>query len=184
MKGGNADMNDKIFSHMSDPVKTKMILEIQKRERATTGQLAEEFTQIPQATLYRYLKKMLTDDIIKIVDEIPVRGTVEKVYALAFDFDENNKSIMEENDGKAYMQAATLYMLGILEEFKEYSERDDINLSGDGSGFSHAPIYATTEELVEMSTKIADIISPLMRNPSGGERKLRNICTIITPPKI
>ena len=176
-------MNDKLISHLSDPVKAKMIMEIHRREHATTGQLASVFSQIPQATLYRHMKKMLSDSVIKIVDEVPIRGTVEKVYALDFDFAKNNKSVLDANDGEAYYQMATLYMLGILEEFKEYTERENIDLSGDGTGFSHVPIYATTHELTEVMVQIKDILQPLMSNSYEGGRKLRNLCIISTPPK-
>lgn len=176
-------MNDKLIAHLSDPVKAKLIMEIREQERVTTGQLANVFNQIPQATLYRHMKKMLIDGIIKIVSEVPVRGTVEKVYALDFDFTENNKTIMETNDGKAYYQMAALYMLGILGEFKEYADRENIDLSGDGAGFSHVPIYATTEELFVALEQIKDILQPLISNSYKDGRKLRNLCIITTPPK-
>jgi len=176
-------MNDKVFSHLSDPVKSKIIMEIHEQGRITTKQIAKIFDEIPQATLYRYIKKMHSDGILKTVDEIPVRGTVEKVYALEFDLNKNNESVIAENDGKAYLQMATLYMLGILREFKEYSDNADINLSDDGTGFSHVPIYATTDELTEILTQIKDVLSPHLSNPPGGERKLRNLCIIVTPPK-
>ena len=176
-------MNNKLIAHLSDPVKAKLIMEIHEQERATTGQLASVFSQIPQATLYRHMKKMLSDGIIKIVDEVPVRGTVEKVYALGFDFNENNKTIMETNDGEAYFQMAALYMLGILGEFKEYAEQESVDLSGDGTGFSHVPVYATTDELVEALEQIREVLQPLMSNSYEEGRKLRNLCIITTPPK-
>jgi len=176
-------MYDKIIAHLSDPVKAKLIIEIHKQERATTGQLASVFGQIPQATLYRHMKKMLLDGIIKIVDEVPVRGTVEKVYALDFNFTEINKAVIETNDGMAYFQMASMYMLGILGEFKEYADRENIDLSHDGTGFSHVPIYATTDELFEAMEKIKDILQPLISNSYEGGRKLRNLCIITTPPK-
>jgi len=176
-------MNDKIFSYLSDPIKAKLILEVYRMEQATTTQLAEKFSEIPQATLYRHIKKMLTDGILVVADETPVRGTVEKVYALGFDFEENNGVLMEENDGQVYLQMATLYMLGILDEFKEYAEKKDIDIAGDGSGLSLAPIYATADELAELLKKIGEALLPLMNNTPGDDRKLRNLCIIVTPPK-
>ena len=40
--------------------------------------LAEKCVDIPQTTLYRYLKRMTDDGLLKIVGETPIRGTVEK----------------------------------------------------------------------------------------------------------
>ena len=71
-------MNNKLITHLSNPIKAKLIIEIHERDRITTGQLASIFSHIPQATLYRHMKRMLLDGVIKIVDEVPVRGTIEK----------------------------------------------------------------------------------------------------------
>jgi hypothetical protein len=48
-------------------------------------------------------------------------------------------------------------MLETLREFKEYADRADINLFGDGSGFSHVSICATIDELTEALTKIKEV---------------------------
>jgi len=176
-------VNEKIFSCLSDPVKAKLIAEIFEKKQATAGQLLDKYSNIPQATLYRHLKKMTADGILKVVEENPIRGTVEKVYALGFDFNGNIEQIIAENDGKLYMQAVTQYMLGILREFQEYTVRDDMNIALDGSGFSVVPVYATLEELADAGGKIAEILSRLIANQPNEARQLRNLCFITTPPK-
>ena len=176
-------MNAKLLSCFSNPIKAKLFLEIYEQKQITTGQLLEKYNEIPQATLYRHLKKMLGDGIIKVIDENQIRGTVEKVYALGFDYDKSLKSIAEENDGEAYLQIVTQNMLGILNEFQEYTSKANINLAGDGSVFSVAPVYTTVEELTEALIKIGDVLSSLKDNQPDGKRKLHNICVISTPPK-
>ena len=177
-------MNDKMLACLTDPIKAKILLEVFEQKQATAKQLSEKYNQIPQTTLYRHLNKMLEDGILKIAEEHPVRGAVEKVYAIGFDFEGNVQNMMETNDGKMFLQFFTQYMLGIMREFQDYTEKDDINLAGDGAGFTVAPIYATTQELTEALMKIGEeIIQPLFKNTPGGERQLRNFCIITTPPK-
>lgn len=176
-------MDDKFFSNISEPLNAKLILEIKECGQATTSQLLEKFNEVPQATLYRRLQKMLKDEILKIVGENQIRGTVEKVYALNYDFDAKWKQMGETNDGKAYMQFVTYYTLGILQEFKEYTTKENIDIKNDGTGIFIAPVYATFDELINASKKIGEILNGLKHNEPNEERRLRNICVTITPPK-
>ncbi|KTD86357.1 hypothetical protein [Paenibacillus etheri] len=43
----------------------------------------KELEDIPQATMYRHLNKLLKARILHVVEENKIRGTVEKVYYLA-----------------------------------------------------------------------------------------------------
>ncbi len=176
-------MDDKFFACISDPVNARLLLEIYEQKRVTTANLLEKFTDIPPATLYRRLKKMLCDGALKVVEERPIRGTMEKVYALGYDIDARWKEMGETNDGKAYLQLVTLSLLGILKEFQEYTARADIDLKGDGTGFYVAPVYATYEELTAALNKIGEALDALKNNAPGEGRKFRNICIAITPPK-
>lgn len=176
-------MDDKFFSYISEPLNAKLLLEIYEQKHITTAMLAERFSEVPQATLYRRLQKMLADDILKIVEENHIRGTVEKVYALNYDIDANWKKMAETNDGKALLQFINYTMLGILREFSEYTARENIDIKGDGTGLFIAPVYATYDELKSTLDKIVEILTGLKDNKPDGERKLRNICITITPPR-
>ena len=64
-------MTDRIMECITNPVKCKLLLEIYSQGQATARHLADAFGDIPQATLYRNLKKMLNDGILKVVEETP-----------------------------------------------------------------------------------------------------------------
>ncbi|MCL1819777.1 MAG: hypothetical protein FWG36_03865 [Oscillospiraceae bacterium] len=174
---------ENFLSYLSDPLNAKLILEIKELEQATASQLLERFSDIPQATLYRRLQKMLCDDVLKIVEERQIRGTVEKVYALNYDLDAEWKNMGETNDSKTYMQFVTYHTLGILREFMEYTAKKDINIGGDATGLFIAPVYATNEELTTTLNRVVEILTELKDNKPDGERRLRNVCITITPPK-
>ncbi len=176
-------MNNQLFECFTNPIKCKLLLEIHAKGQATAKQLAETCSSIPQTTLYRYLKKMTTDGILKVIEENQIRGTVEKVYALSHDLSVDTKKMIEENNGQAYMQMFTQYMTGLMQEFSEYTSRTDIDILHDGSGFTVAPVYATTKELEDAMFKIGEIISTLVQNAPTPERSLHNVGIITTPPK-
>ncbi|WP_374016339.1 hypothetical protein ABU162_18725 [Paenibacillus thiaminolyticus] len=176
-------MNENMAECFANPIKCKLLFEIYNKGRATAKQLAETYSDITHATLYRYLKKMTADGILKVVEENQIRGTVERVYAVDDDLLIDTKRMVEENNGQAYMMLFTQFVMGLTEEFREYTSRPDINILQDGSGFTVAPIYATTEELTAAITEIGKTIAPLVSNEKTPERDLHNIAIITTPPK-
>ena len=174
-------MNKKIIKYLADPLKSRLIIDIQTMGQATTKTLLEKNPQIPQATLYRYLKSMLKDDIIQIVAERKIRNVTEKVYEVAFDMTTLKQEMIEKNDAGIYFLLFQQFMNGLLKEFRDYSMQEEIDIVSDGSGFKTMPFYATTEELIEMSQKVDAVMRPYYENEATPDRKLRTFARIITP---
>ncbi|MCL2287198.1 MAG: helix-turn-helix domain-containing protein [Firmicutes bacterium] len=176
-------MSTKIVDHFTNPVRSRIFFEIHTNEGMTAKKLLEKFPDIAQPTLYRHLKTMLDEGMIKVAAEKHIRGAVEKSYSINVDLGADIERIVAENDGKGYFQLFMQYIMSIAGEFKTYSESEGIHIAEDLTGFSTAPVYATQEELIEAMMKISEIVLPLTQNEPTPERKLRSICTIITPPK-
>lgn len=176
-------MKQKIMDCLTHPVKCKLIMEIHSAGRITAKQLAQKYGDIAQATLYRYLKQMTDDNILKVVEKNQIRGTIEKTYALTPDLGEGIQGKLDTNSGDAYMQMFIQYIFGFTKQFHEYCKKTDINIIEDKSGFSLVPIYATDDELVSALEQYARIFGPLQNNPPTSDRKLRTIGLIITPPE-
>jgi DNA-binding HxlR family transcriptional regulator len=173
-----------IMDCIVNPVKSQIILSIQEKGECTAKELLSSQNDIPQATLYRTLNRLVDSGILKIVAENKVRAVTEKVYALNESFLNVNQSIIEQNDGEAYFKLFTNFIIVLMKEFQSYAEKPSINIIKDVSGFSAAPIYATGEEMIEIGNKFKEIIAPYQtRNTSSKEQNMRILATIITPPK-
>lgn len=175
-------MEQKVMDCFTHPIKCKLLLELYSAGKATAKQLAEIYNDIPQATLYRYLKRMTDDGILKVVEENQVRGTIEKTYAVAIDLDSSGQDLIGENAGEAYMQMFMQYVFGFIKRFQEYCKNPDIDIIKDKTGFSLAPIYATDEELTSALEEYAKTVQLLYNNKSTPDRKTRTIGLIISPP--
>lgn len=175
-------MNKHIMEIVKHPVKCKLLLEILNCEQTTAKHLSETFSDIPPATLYRYLKKMTADGVLKIVNQTQVRGAVEKTYALAIDLKQEMNDVLDNNSGEAYMQTFIQYMLGFAEQFQEYCKKVDIDIVKDKSGFSLSPLYLSDEELEEFMKNYLMITEKYKNNSATQGRKLRSIGLIIAPP--
>lgn len=176
-------MTDKIMECITNPVKCKLLLEIYSQERTTAKHLSDVLNDIPQATLYRNLKKMLNDGLIKVVEKKQVRGTVESTYALALNLNSEFEAILAENSGPLYMQLFMQYFLGFAKQFREYCKSPNIDIKKDMSGFSLSHLYLSDEELIELMKNISNIIKMVEKNEPKAERKLRTLGIIVTPPE-
>lgn len=174
-------MTDKLMNCITNPVKCRLLLEIHSRGKATAKQLADMYHDIPQATLYRHLKKMWSDGILQVVEETQVRGTIERTYALAFDISDNMETMLEKNSGELYMQYFMQYIFGFAKQFQEYCQSPDIHIKEDMTGFSLSPLYLSDEELTSLIAGISQIINTVKDNKPGPDRKLRTIGVIVSP---
>ena len=173
-------LNLKIMECVSNPIKCRLLIEILKSRETTAKSLAEKCGDIPQTTLYRNIKRMTEDGILKVVNETQIRGTVEKTYAAAFDLNDTN-TIIDENSGKMYMQMFLQYILTFAKQFQTYCDTPGIDIKNDKSGFSLSYVYLTDEELENTVAAISKVLTPLQNNQPAPDRKLRTIGVIISP---
>lgn len=173
-------LNLKIMECVSNAVKCRLLIEVLKNGEVTAKHLAEKCGDIPQTTLYRNLKRMTEDGVLKVVNETQIRGTVEKTYAVTFDLNDTN-AIVGENAGKMYMQMFLQYILTFAKQFQTYCDTPGIDIANDKSGFSLSYLYLTDEELETALSAISKILSPLQNNKPAPDRKLRTVGVIISP---
>ena len=176
-------MHEKLTDYLANPVSGMILLSFFKKEdgRTTAKEIAKDNPSIAQATLYRHLKKMLNDGLIKIVKENRIRGVVEKVYELDVIIHKElaNRAPTADELLGIFMQ----YMTTFLKEFQEYAKREDADVERDRPTISMAPLWLSNEELEKLSMQIGEILMPLVENEPTPERRFRNLGIIFTPPK-
>lgn len=162
------------------PVRMKVLQTLASGRRKTVQQIAEKLPEVPQATLYRHLKKLLDAQIIEVVEENQVRGTVEKVYALP----KNNEVLSREevlNAGpEEHLGFFMKFLSGVLMDFEEYIRQPGYDLEKDMVSFRKATLYASDEEYNDFLRKYVELITPLLHNEEAPDRKKRTVTNILT----
>ena len=64
------------------PLRMRIIMTIAGKQM-TAQNLAAALPDIAQATLYRHINKLAQGGVLAVIEERPVRGTMEKVYSLS-----------------------------------------------------------------------------------------------------
>ena len=175
-------MNKKLMDCLTTPIKCKLLMAINRRGKATTKELAEIASQLPQTTLYRYLKKMVSDGLIKVVEENRIRNVNEKVYGMAIDFEAEMGKISKDPSSEAAAVQIRRFVNGLVDEFEMNLPEGEINPLRDGYGFFIAPIHVSRDEAVEMINKIIEVIKPYEDNELTPDRHLQNWAMVLTPP--
>ena len=176
-------MNKKFIECWTHPVKSKIYFEISSQGSATAKVIAGNHPHIPQATLYRYLKGMVEDGILRVAKECKIRNLTEKTYELTLNMNEELEKYIADNPKENISFLIQESLLGLQGDFASYFLREDADPLKDGIGLYAVPFYATTEELKEIATQISEIMKPYFKADPTAERKLRNFVRIFTPPR-
>lgn len=164
------------------PIRIRILLALVDR-KLTPLQLGEQLADVPQATLYRHLNKLMQGGLLEVIEERPVRGTVEKVYGLNQNAAAQIVSVNMENASKDdLMRYFTSFIVSLLADFWRYlqhSERPD--LRADGVGFRQIPLYLSMEELEELGREMNPVILKYAKNQPAPGRRRRILTTVMIP---
>lgn len=127
---------------------------------STAGELNTKLTDVAPATLYRHLQALLTADLIAVTDEKPIRGAVEKTYALAGLLDDSDPSPESRRNQAALVLG--LLQADILAYLKTPLDPDPAGLT-----LTRTEIYATPQELDELNKVLTEALTPLLHPHEG-----------------
>ncbi|MDG0794035.1 helix-turn-helix domain-containing protein [Cohnella ginsengisoli] len=163
------------------PIRMRIIQSLIGGVQRTTQQIAELLTDIPQATLYRHLNKLRQAQLIEIVDQHQVRGTMEKVYRLAEHGADVPADDLKTMTPGQHMELFMKFIATLIGEYGRYLQQENFDLVRDGVSMRQVELYLTDEEYMQL---LADMRAPLLRHslnePLEGRRR-RNIATIVIP---
>lgn len=171
----NAKIED-LFLH---PIRLRILLSLSK-QKLTPLQLSELLSDVPQATLYRHINKLLQNDLLQVVEERQVRGTVEKVYTANFSARVGGDLTSVSKDD--LLRYFTTFMLLVLNDFSQYLEHHEKpDLVADRVSFAQAPLYLNAEETDQFIKELASVVLKWMENKPSPERHRRLLNTIFMP---
>jgi hypothetical protein len=163
------------------PLRMRIIMTITGKQM-TAQNLAAVLPDIAQATLYRHINKLAQGGVLAVVEERPVRGTLEKVYSLsesgAFLTAEDIAGLGKDD----HMRMFNSFVAILLGEFSRYLDStENPDFVADGVSYSKLLLYASDEEFMQMGQKLNEALGPLLGNQPAAGRKRRMLTTIVLP---
>ncbi len=173
-------MAEALTSVILHPVRLRILAALYRRQLTTT-QIAAGLPDVPQATLYRHINKLAAGGVLTVVDQRPVRGTLEKTYALTadgFTLSPGQAGAMGPDDWERAFGAFTASLLG---QFGAYLGRPDADPVADGVSFLTAPLWLSDTELTRLAADLRAVLLPVLDfGPAPGRRR-RLLSTVLVP---
>lgn len=169
--------NAKLLLH---PDRLRIVEAFLGNRELTTADLRAELPDIPPASLYRHLARLIDAGAIDVVAERKVRGTVERTYAKRgrLNVSPDDAATLSRDELR---QTFLGYVATLLADIDRYLERDDIELRRGGATFRIAALWLTDEELSDLAVKYLKLLQPYLNRPATPERVRRIVRTIVLP---
>jgi predicted ArsR family transcriptional regulator len=163
------------------PIRMRIIQSLIGGVRRTTQQISEIMPDIPQATMYRHLNKLLKSKLLEVVEQNQVRGSVEKVYVLAEHGEDIPANALKDLNADDHMEIFMKFVALLLGDYGRYLQQEHYDLMKDGISFRQIQLNLSDAEFMQLLLGMRALMQQHIGNEPGGERRRRNITTIVIP---
>ncbi len=171
------DSKAKLILH---PVRMKIVQTLIGKKELNVQQIQGKLKDVPQATLYRHLNKLLEAEVLQVVKENQIRGTIEKIYALN-EHELSDKGNLQKLSRDEHLNLFLTFMTHLLGQYEAYLQQEQFDLVKDGVSFRQAMVYLSDQELQNFHVELSNVFKKVMDNEPTSERAVRHISTIMMP---
>lgn len=158
-----------------NPIRMRIIQHLASKQTITAGQLISMMVDVPRTTLYRHINTLVKSNILSVVSENRIRGTVEKVYSL------NTATISSENTLENATRNAFGFLMKIYANFEKYFSSQNADPSKDKLFLNNAVLLMTDEEYNGFLLELQGLLAKHMNQEPSSYRKTRNLSIISSP---
>jgi DNA-binding transcriptional ArsR family regulator len=171
------DSKAKLILH---PVRMKIVQTLIGGRELNVQEIAQKLTDVPQATLYRHLNKLLEAEVIRVVRENQIRGTVEKIFALS-EHEIGGKEDLKKLSRDEHLNLFLTFMTHLLGKYENYLNQEQIDLFEDGVSFREAIVYLSDDEFKDFTIELSKLMKKVIENEPSSDRQARHIASIFIP---
>lgn len=144
-------------------------------------ELLDHLGDVPQASLYRHIKQLEAGGVLRVVDERPVRGGVERTYAVVEDAVQLGAEDLEGTTPEDHLRYFSTFLGALVADFAAYLESGDVDMVGDRVGYRQVPLWLSDEEFDELTAEMGEAVRRRLPNEPGTQRRRRLFTTIVMP---
>lgn len=163
------------------PVRMRLVTELAGRQM-TPGQLAAALPDVPQATLYRQINRLLEGGVFEVVAEQVVNGATERTYAVVGGGDRLSLDERQAITPDQHVRYFSTFAAVLIDTFTRYVQQaDPAKLAEDGLSYNRAVIYLSDAERESFQTQIIQLVGQVMANQPTPERKRYTLASVTIP---
>ena len=163
------------------PVRLRIVEAFLGDRALTTSELSAELADIPPASLYRHVGRLVGAGVLAVVAERRVRGAVERTYVLRLSAAAIGPGQFATMSADDHRQAFMAYVAGLLGDFDRYLARGGTDPLRDGVRYNMAAMWLSDAEFTELMGDLVRVFQPRLANPPAAGRKRRILGTVLLP---
>jgi hypothetical protein len=163
------------------PVRLRILQAFLGDRALTTSALSAELADIPAASLYRHVARLVDAGVLAVVAERRVRGALERTYVLRLTAATIGPDQLDAMSVDDHRQAFTAFVAGLLGDFDRYLDRGDIDLLRDGVSYRMTGLWLDEAEHAELLRELTRVLQPRLANPPAPGRKRRILGYVLLP---
>jgi hypothetical protein len=163
------------------PVRLRILQSFLGDRALTTSQLSAELADVPSASLYRHVARLVDGGVLQVVAERRVRGAVERTYVLRMAAARVSLEDLEKMTVDDLRQLFTAFVAGLLGDIDRYLQRGDVDFVRDRVSFGIEGLWLDDNEYLELLTDIYRVLEPRRRNQPGKGRQRRILASLLMP---
>ncbi|MHB8136305.1 MAG: helix-turn-helix domain-containing protein [Anaerolineaceae bacterium] len=161
---------------MLNPVRMRIIHILATTPSITVTEVSEKMRDIPRTTIYRHVKILLENDILTVVSEKKIRGSLERTLSV------NIAEIKKHNTLENASQNVLSFLLKKYTQFNNYFNSDMVDTGKDQIFCNNTVLMLNDQEFDQFLIDLRDLL--LKNNFEYKEgRRARDISIISAPPE-
>jgi DNA-binding transcriptional ArsR family regulator len=167
---------------IAHPVRLRIILAL-AGQQLTTHQIAAFLPDVPQASLYRNIHRLAEAGILRVVRETPVRGAIQRVYALVEGAGGFREAELASASREDHLRYFTIFFATMLSSLRSYLQQEVIDPRADGLTCRAATVYVSDAEYRRLLEQVGELLEPAMTHPRTPGRRQRIIGLTAIPAR-
>lgn len=159
---------------MLNPVRMRIIQEVAARQSITATELCEKISDVPRTTLYRHINILLENNLLSILSEKKIRGSLERTLAL------NIGEISKHNTLENASQNALSFLMNRYVRFHNYFSGENPDPGKDKIFLNNTVLMADDNEFDQFLSELRGLLIKYNFEVANG-RKARDISVISAP---
>jgi hypothetical protein len=163
------------------PVRLRIVQAFLGDRALTTSGLAAEMSDVPPATLYRQVARLVEAGALQVVAERRVRGAVQRTYLLRTSAAQIAPDQVASMSVEDMRQAFTAFVAGLLGDVDRYLARTGVDPVRDGATFRLSGLWLDDAEFLALLRELSRVLLPAAANPPRPGRTRRILATVVLP---
>jgi Helix-turn-helix domain len=164
------------------PIRLRIVQAFLGDRALTTSDLRSDLPDVPPASLYRQVARLVDSGVLAAVAERRVRGALERTYVLRTSAATIGMDELAKIGPDDHRQAFIAFVAGLLSDFDRYLARDqEVDLLRDGVSYRLMGLWLADHELTELSGELFAVLQRRLANAPKRGRKRRILATVLLP---